>query len=54
MILRVFEALFKAARQNEAQDLLSKCPGYVRNNADVLSLFCSMKSCQVVAAPVVA
>ncbi|XP_022774902.1 pentatricopeptide repeat-containing protein At3g02490, mitochondrial-like [Durio zibethinus] len=51
VVLRVFEAFLKAARQNEAQDLLSKCPGYVRNNADVLNLFCSMKSGQVVAAP---
>ncbi|XVF15090.1 hypothetical protein REPUB_Repub09cG0119400 [Reevesia pubescens] len=51
VVLRVFEAFLKAARQNEAQDLLSKCPGYVRNNADVLNLFFSMKSNQVVAAP---
>ena len=55
VVLRVFEAFLKAARQNEAQDLLSKCPGYVHNNADVLYLFCFMKSGQVVAAsPVVA
>ncbi|XWS33265.1 hypothetical protein CRYUN_Cryun22dG0066800 [Craigia yunnanensis] len=51
VVLRVFEAFLKAARQNEAQDLLSKCPSYVRNNADVLNLFCSMKSGQVGAAP---
>ncbi|OMP02520.1 hypothetical protein COLO4_11027 [Corchorus olitorius] len=51
VVFRVFEALLKAGRQSEAQDLLSKCPGYVRNNADVLNLFCSMKSVQVVAAP---
>ncbi|OMO55959.1 hypothetical protein CCACVL1_26860 [Corchorus capsularis] len=51
VVIRVFEALLKAGRQSEAQDLLSKCPGYVRNNADVLNLFCSMKSVQVVAAP---
>ncbi|KAK6258960.1 Pentatricopeptide repeat - like 10 [Theobroma cacao] len=51
VVLRVFEAFFKAARQNEAQDLLSKCPGYIRNHADVLNLFCSKKSGQAVAAP---
>ncbi|KAE8701113.1 enoyl-CoA hydratase/isomerase family protein [Hibiscus syriacus] len=51
VVLCVFEAFLKAARQNEAQDLLSKCPSYVRNDADVLNLFCSMKSGQVVAAP---
>ncbi|XWS29464.1 hypothetical protein CRYUN_Cryun24cG0031600 [Craigia yunnanensis] len=27
VVLRVFEAFLKAARQNEAQDLLSECPG---------------------------
>ncbi|XVE67792.1 hypothetical protein DITRI_Ditri09bG0016700 [Diplodiscus trichospermus] len=57
VVLRVFEAFFKAARQNEAQDLLSKCPGYVRNNADILNLFCSMKKGRIAAAaapPVVA
>lgn len=54
VVLRVFEAFLKASRQNEAQDLLSKCPGYVRNNADVLNLFYSMKPGQVVAAPPVA
>ncbi|GMI68640.1 hypothetical protein like AT3G02490 [Hibiscus trionum] len=53
VVLRVFEAFFKAARQNEAQDLLLKCPSYVRNNADVLNLFYSMKSGQVVATPAV-
>ncbi|KAL4376750.1 hypothetical protein GQ457_02G009630 [Hibiscus cannabinus] len=51
VVLRVFEAFLKAARQNEAQDLLLKCPSYVRNNADVLNLFYSMKSGQVVATP---
>ncbi|KAK8330223.1 hypothetical protein V6Z11_A11G381500 [Gossypium hirsutum] len=51
VVLRVFEAFFKASRQNEAQDLLSKCPSFVRNNPDVLNLFCSMKSGKVVAAP---
>ncbi|KAA8547852.1 hypothetical protein F0562_004281 [Nyssa sinensis] len=44
VFLRVFEAYFKAGRHNEAQDLLSKCPRYIRNHADVLSLFFSMKS----------
>ncbi|KAE8706837.1 Pentatricopeptide repeat-containing protein [Hibiscus syriacus] len=51
VVLRVFKAFLKAAKQNEAQDLLSKCPSYVRNYADVLNLFCSMKPDQVVATP---
>ncbi|KAK3010087.1 hypothetical protein RJ639_012208 [Escallonia herrerae] len=42
--LRVFEAYFKTGRRNEAQDFLSKCPGYIRNHADVLTLFCPVKS----------
>lgn len=42
--LCLFEAYFKAGRQNEAQDFLSKCPRYIRNHADVLNLFCSVKS----------
>ncbi|CAK7335175.1 unnamed protein product [Dovyalis caffra] len=42
--LRMFEAYFKAKRHGEAQDFLSKCPIYIRNHADVLNLFCSMKS----------
>lgn len=49
--LRVFEAYFKAGRQNEAQDFLSKCPKYVRNNADVLNLFHSMISAGEAGAP---
>lgn len=44
VVLRVFEAFFKAARQDDAQDLLSKCPSYIRNHADVLELFYSKKS----------
>ncbi|KAE8696033.1 Pentatricopeptide repeat-containing protein [Hibiscus syriacus] len=51
VVLRVFQAFLKAARQNEAQDLLSKCPSYVRNDAYVLNLICSMKPGQVVATP---
>ncbi|KAK6129118.1 hypothetical protein DH2020_037134 [Rehmannia glutinosa] len=39
VFLRLFEAYFKAGRQNEAQDFLSKCPGYIKNHADVLNLF---------------
>ncbi|KAA8530505.1 hypothetical protein F0562_005214 [Nyssa sinensis] len=50
VFLRVFEAYFKAGRHNEAQDLLSKCPGYIRNHADVLNLFFSMKSEEAAAA----
>ncbi|KAJ6396275.1 hypothetical protein OIU77_021326 [Salix suchowensis] len=41
--LRLFKALFKAQRHDEAQDFLSKCPIYIRNRADVLNLFCSKK-----------
>ncbi|XP_015880448.2 pentatricopeptide repeat-containing protein At3g02490, mitochondrial [Ziziphus jujuba] len=44
VVLRVFEAYFKAGRHTEAQDFLSKCPGYIRNHADVLNLFCSMNT----------
>ncbi|KAL2528380.1 Pentatricopeptide repeat-containing protein [Forsythia ovata] len=44
IFLRLFEAYFKAGRQSEAQDFLSKCPRYIRNHADVLNLFCSIKS----------
>ncbi|KAK3018712.1 hypothetical protein RJ639_005053 [Escallonia herrerae] len=42
--LCVFEAYFKIGRHNEAHDFLSKCPGYIRNHADVLTLFCPVKS----------
>lgn len=44
VFLRMFEAYFKAGRHSEAQDFLSKCPGYIRNHADVLNMFCAMKS----------
>ncbi|RVW44768.1 Pentatricopeptide repeat-containing protein, mitochondrial [Vitis vinifera] len=44
VFLRTFEAFFKAGRHNEAQDFLSICPGYIRNHADVLNLFYTMKS----------
>ncbi|KAJ8775060.1 hypothetical protein K2173_020064 [Erythroxylum novogranatense] len=44
VVLRVFDALFKAKRHNVAQNLLPKCPAYIRNHADVLSLFYTMKS----------
>ncbi|KAM5581068.1 pentatricopeptide repeat-containing protein [Rosa sericea] len=44
VFLQVFEAYFKAGRCSEAQDFLSKCPGYIRNHADVLNLFCPGKS----------
>ncbi|KAL2896072.1 hypothetical protein RDABS01_037856 [Bienertia sinuspersici] len=43
VFLRVFEAYFKADRHKQAQNLLAKCPQYIRNHADVLNLFCSMK-----------
>ncbi|PHT57383.1 hypothetical protein CQW23_05869 [Capsicum baccatum] len=41
--LNLFEAYFKAGRRSEAQDFLAICPKYIRNHADVLNLFCSMK-----------
>ncbi|KAH7554367.1 hypothetical protein JRO89_XS12G0179500 [Xanthoceras sorbifolium] len=44
VVLRLFESFFQAGRHSEAQDFLSKCPGYIRNHADVLNLFCSKKS----------
>ncbi|CAF1782881.1 BnaC09g41880D [Brassica napus] len=44
VVLRVFETMMKSARQSEAQDLLSLCPDYIRNDPDVLELFYSMKS----------
>ncbi|KAM1009911.1 hypothetical protein ACFX13_046160 [Malus domestica] len=44
VFLNVFEAYFKAGRFSEAQNFLSKCPGYIRNHADVLDLFYSAKS----------
>ncbi|KAG6656201.1 pentatricopeptide repeat-containing protein At3g02490, mitochondrial-like [Carya illinoinensis] len=44
LFLRMFEALFKAGRYTEAQNFLSKCPGFIRNHADVLNLFCSVNS----------
>eukprot|EP00257_Ricinus_communis_P023210 XP_015583132.1 pentatricopeptide repeat-containing protein At3g02490, mitochondrial [Ricinus communis] len=44
VVLRLFEAFFKAGRHSEAQIFLSKCPHYIRNHADVLNLFYSMKA----------
>ncbi|KAL2329740.1 hypothetical protein Fmac_017321 [Flemingia macrophylla] len=44
VFLRMFEAFFKHGRHEEAQNCLSKCPRFIRNHADVLNLFCSMKS----------
>ncbi|CAL1392305.1 unnamed protein product [Linum trigynum] len=41
MVLQVFEAILKSGRRSAAQDLLSKCPGYIREHADVLNLFSS-------------
>ncbi|XP_038890460.1 pentatricopeptide repeat-containing protein At3g02490, mitochondrial-like [Benincasa hispida] len=43
VVLHLFEAFFQAGRHGDAQDFLSKCPGYIRNHADVLDLFYSMK-----------
>ncbi|GAV60065.1 PPR domain-containing protein [Cephalotus follicularis] len=53
VVLRMFEAFFQAGRCSIAQDVLSKCPGYIRNHADVLNLFCSMNSSKGAATPVV-
>lgn len=39
VVLRVFEAYFKAGRSRDAQSLLAICPNFIRNNADVLDLF---------------
>lgn len=44
VVLRMFEAFFQARRHGEAQDFLYKCPGYIRNHADVLNLFYIGKS----------
>lgn len=44
VFLRMFEAFFEAGRHNVAQDFLSKCPRYIRQHADVLSLFYTKKS----------
>lgn len=44
VFLQLFEAYFKEGRQTEAQDFLSKSPSYIRNHADILNLFCSMKA----------
>ncbi|KAF2282755.1 hypothetical protein GH714_043164 [Hevea brasiliensis] len=54
VVLRLFKAFFKAGRHVEAQDFLSKCPRYVRNHADVLNLFCSMKGGKNTASAVMA
>ncbi|KAF8048438.1 hypothetical protein N665_2513s0004 [Sinapis alba] len=43
VVMRVFETMMKSARHSEAQDLLSLCPNYIRNDPDVLELFYSMK-----------
>ncbi|XP_027076496.2 pentatricopeptide repeat-containing protein At3g02490, mitochondrial-like [Coffea arabica] len=44
VFLQLFEAYFKVGRHNEAQDFLAKSPRYIRNHADVLNMFCSVKS----------
>ncbi|KAJ4980916.1 hypothetical protein NE237_031753 [Protea cynaroides] len=49
VFLLMFEAFFKAGRHDEAHNCLSKCPGYIRNHADVLSLFYTMKPVGAVA-----
>lgn len=54
VFLRLFKAFFKAKRHNEAQDFLSKCPGFIRNHADVLNLFYEMKAREAAATTTVA
>ncbi|KAA0039407.1 pentatricopeptide repeat-containing protein [Cucumis melo var. makuwa] len=49
VVLQLFEAFFQAGRHGDAQDLLSNCPRYIRNHADVLDLFCSMKPVEAAA-----
>ncbi|KAK4279943.1 hypothetical protein QN277_011637 [Acacia crassicarpa] len=44
VLLRMFDAFSKHGKHEEAHNLLSKCPRFIRNNADVLNFFCSMKS----------
>ncbi|KAL5714296.1 hypothetical protein ACHQM5_016277 [Ranunculus cassubicifolius] len=38
----VFQSFFKEGRQQEARDLLYKCPHHIRNHADILDLFASL------------
>ncbi|XP_057482748.1 pentatricopeptide repeat-containing protein At3g02490, mitochondrial-like [Actinidia eriantha] len=54
VFLRVFEAYLKGGRIKEGQNLLSKCPRYIRNHADVLNLFFTMKTGTAAAATSVA
>lgn len=44
VFLRMFDAFSKHGRYEEAHNLLSKCPSHIRNNADVLNFFYSMRS----------
>ncbi|OAY69510.1 Pentatricopeptide repeat-containing protein, mitochondrial [Ananas comosus] len=50
VFLRLFEGLFKEGRHDVAHGLLHKCPGSIRNHADILDLFYAMKSDGVTAA----
>ncbi|WOL13644.1 hypothetical protein Cni_G22417 [Canna indica] len=43
VFIRLFETLLKAGRYEVAHGILSKSPGCVRNHADVLDLFYTMK-----------
>ncbi|XP_023550224.1 pentatricopeptide repeat-containing protein At3g02490, mitochondrial-like [Cucurbita pepo subsp. pepo] len=51
VFLHLFEAFFQAGRHGDAQDFLSKCPSDIRNHADVLNLFYSMKPVEDAASP---
>ncbi|KAL1829185.1 hypothetical protein ACET3Z_007597 [Daucus carota] len=42
--LHLLEAYFKAGKHDEAQNFLSQCPRFIRNNADVLNLFYSKQT----------
>ncbi|KAL3813525.1 hypothetical protein ACJIZ3_014793 [Penstemon smallii] len=44
VFIRLFQAYLNAGRLSVAQDVLSQCPKYIRDHADVLNIFCTVKS----------
>ncbi|GMH27250.1 hypothetical protein Nepgr_029093 [Nepenthes gracilis] len=54
VFLRIFEAFFMARRLREAQNLLAKCPRHIKNHADILNRFSSIKSAETGTAAAVA
>ncbi|KAF9603245.1 hypothetical protein IFM89_034578 [Coptis chinensis] len=42
--LHVLESFIKEGRMSEARDLLYKCPHHIRNHADILNLFASLRT----------